>query len=182
MLKRYEKFLKEFDKKLKKYFDEQSKYICCKEGCSGCCEVGDYPFSQLEMMYLMTGFRKLPVETQKIIKENMDNLKKTRMFTHFFHQCPFLIDKKCSVYKYRGITCRTFGLAYVVDNKTKTVKIPECTKEGLNFSNVYDGKEITIDPIQENLDLPYVIESKLAKSHKLEFGEIRSLIDWFPNN
>ena len=166
MLKRYEKFLKEFDKKLKKYFDEQSKHICCKEGCAGCCEVGDYPFSQLEMMYLMTGFRKLPVETQKIIKENMDNLKKSRLFTHFFHQCPFLIDKKCSVYKYRGITCRTFGLAYLVNDGSKTVK----------------GKEITIEPIKENLDLPYVIESKLAKSHKLEFGEIRSLIDWFPDN
>ena len=60
MLKKYEKFIKEFDKKIRKYFEVQSEHICCKEGCAACCEVGDYPFSQLEMMYLMSGFQKLP--------------------------------------------------------------------------------------------------------------------------
>ena len=179
MLKKYEQFLKDFDKKLKKYFSKQSEYICCKECCAGCCEVGDYPFSQLEMMYLMQGFRTLDTNTQNIIRNNMNTLKQNRVTSHFFYQCPFLINKKCSVYKYRGITCRTFGLAYLTDKKNKQVKLPECAKEGLNFSKVYDGKEIEIDPIKENLDLPSVINSPLAKSYKLEFGEIRSLINWF---
>lgn len=181
MLKKYEKFLKEFDKKLKKYFTAQSDNICCKEGCAGCCEVGDYPFSQLEMMYLMTGFKNLPAETQKIVRENMLNIKRNRISEHFFYQCPFLIDKKCSVYKYRGITCRTFGLAYLTDKKNKQVKLPECSREGLNFSKVFDGKEVTVEPVKENLDLPSVTISPLARSHKLEFGEIRSLINWFPD-
>jgi len=181
MLKQYEKFLKDFDKKIKKYFDSQSKYICCKEGCAGCCEIGDYPFSQLEMMYLMTGFKKLTPDIQQIIRLNMETIKKNRISEHFYYQCPFLINKKCSVYKYRGITCRTFGLAYLIDKKNKQVKLPECSKEGLNFNQVFDGNEITIEPIKENLDLPSVINSKLAKNHKLEFGEIRSLVNWFPN-
>ncbi|MGN1153290.1 MAG: YkgJ family cysteine cluster protein [Candidatus Gastranaerophilaceae bacterium] len=181
MLKKYEKFIKEFDKKIRKYFEVQSEHICCKEGCAGCCEIGDYPFSQLEMMYLMTGFKKLSLEKQKIIKQNMQNIKKNRFSEHFFYQCPFLIDKKCSVYKYRGITCRTFGLAYLIDKKNKQVKLPECSKEGLNFCKVYNGKEFSIEPIKENLDLPSVIKSKLAKNNKLEFGEIRSLVNWFPD-
>ena len=67
----------------------------------------------------------------------------------------------------------------MTDKKNKQVKLPECAKEGLNFSKVYDGKEIEIDPIKENLDLPSVINSPLAKSYKLKFGEIRSLINWF---
>ena len=66
--------------------------------------------------------------------------------------------------------------------KTKQVKIPQCSNEDLNFSKVFDGNEISIEPIKENLDLPPVIDSKLAKSHKLEFGEIRSLVNWFPDN
>ena len=181
MLKCYEKFLKDFDKKIKKYFSEQKEHICCKEGCAACCEVGDYPFSQLEMMYLMSGFQKLPDSIKIQIKNNLQQVKKNRISTHFYYQCPFLIDKKCSVYKYRGITCRTFGLAYLIDKKTKQVKVPECCNEGLNFSQVFDGKEIKTEPIKENLDLPSVINSKLAKSHKLEFGEIRSLVNWFPD-
>ena len=178
MLKRYERFLKEFDKKLQKYFDKQSEDIVCCKGCSACCEVGDYPFSQLEMMYLMKGFKSLKKETQEIIKRNVQQIKSSRFSTHFYYKCPFLIDKKCAVYKNRGIVCRTFGLAYILDKENNTVRIPECSKEGLNFAKKFDGVEVEIDPIEENLELPSVINSKLAKKHKLDFGETRSLIDW----
>lgn len=181
MLKRYEKFLKEFDKKLKKYFTQQQEYLCCKEGCAGCCEVGDYPFTQLEMMYLMEGFKKLPNMTQQLIKNKLESIKQNKPAEHFYYECPFLIDKRCTVYENRGITCRTFGLAYLVDKKNKTVKLPECSREGLCYSKVFDGKEFSIEPIKENLDLPSVASSKLAKNHKLEFGESRSLINWFPS-
>ena len=58
-------------------------------------------------------------------------------------------------------------MAYLIDKKTKQVKIPECCNEGLNFSQVFDGKEIKTEPIKENLDLPSVINSKLAKSHNV---------------
>ena len=182
MLKEYEEFLKDFDSIISQLFENQKKYVKCHKGCSLCCEIGEYPFSQLEMMYIMEGFKKLPVDLRKQIKNNLDNVKNNRHSEHFYYQCPFLIDKKCAVYKYRGITCRTFGLAYLIDKRTKQVKIPQCSNEDLNFSKVFDGNEISIEPIKENLDLPSVIDSKLAKSHKLEFGEIRSLVNWFPDN
>lgn len=178
MLNLYEKFLKEFDKKLTEYFKEQSKHICCKEGCSGCCEIGDYPFTQLEMMYLMQGYKNLPVMVQNMVRNNLMQIKSNRVSTHLFYKCPFLINNKCSVYKYRGITCRTFGLAYVC--KDNTVKTPECAHEGLCYSKVINGKEFLAEPVKENLDLLEITNSKLAKKYKLEFGPSRSLIDWFP--
>lgn len=179
MLKKYERFLKDFDKKLKKYFSQQSEHICCKEGCSGCCEIGDYPFTQLEMMYLMEGFKNLPTEIKIQVKNNLLAIKKNRFSTHLFYKCPFLINKKCSVYKYRGLTCRTFGLAYLIDKKT--VKVPECANEGLCYSKVYKDGELVTEPVKEDLSLLKITNSQLAKSHKLEFGESRSLVDWFPD-
>ena len=98
-------------------------------------------------------------------------------FSSFF--ISFLINKKCSVYKYRGLTCRTFGLAYLIDKKT--VKVPECANEGLCYSKVYKDGELVTEPIKENLSLLKITNSQLAKSHKLEFGESRSLVDWFPD-
>lgn len=178
MLKNYEKFLKDFDKKTDAYFKEQSDYICCKEGCSGCCEVGDYPFTQLEMMYLMQGFRTLPALVQEQVRNNLLTIKRNRVSTHLFYKCPFLLNNRCSVYKYRGITCRTFGLAYLMKNNV--VKLPECVNDGLCYSKVSKDGVLTVEPVKESLDLLEITEGKLAKKYKLEFGPSRSLIDWFP--
>ncbi len=178
MLKNYRKFLNDLDKKLDKYFKSQSENICCKSGCSGCCEVGDYPFTQLEMMYLMTGYKSLPVHHQAQIRNNLMQIKSNRVSTHLYYKCPFLIDNKCSVYENRGITCRTFGLAYLTKNKV--VKIPECVHDGLCYSKVFKNSEITVEPIKEDLSLLEITNGKLAKKYKLDFGMSRSLIDWFP--
>jgi len=181
---RYEKFLEELDLKLKSYFEFHSSNIKCKSGCSNCCEIGDYPFSELEMKYLMHGFLALDENLKKVIRDKINLLKSKNKGEHFFYECPFLINKKCSVYKYRGITCRTFGLAYITDKKNSDgksyVKVPECVKLGLNYSDCYLDSEVEVLPIEENLDLPKVIESDLAKKYNFEFGELRSLINWFP--
>ena len=127
----------------------------------------------------MEGFKNLPTETKIQVKNNLMAIKKNRFSIHLFYKCPFLINKKCSVYKYRGLTCRTFGLAYLIDKKT--VKVPECANEGLCYSKVYKDGELVTEPIKENLSLLKITNSQLAKSHKLEFGESRSLVDWFPD-
>ncbi|MCD8378176.1 MAG: hypothetical protein LUB59_05250 [Candidatus Gastranaerophilales bacterium] len=178
MLKRYEKFLDEFNKKIARYFKKHSDYICCKKGCSACCEVGDYPFTQLEMMYLMNGFRSLNDNLKRTIKQNIDSIKKNRVSTHFFYKCPFLINNLCSVYKYRGITCRTHGLAYLTDNGM--VKVPECVNNNLCYSKVHKDNEFMAEPIKDNLSLLEITGGETAKRYKLEFGLSKSLIDWFP--
>lgn len=183
MFEDYEQFLEELEVKLKNYFEFHSDYICCKEGCSKCCEVGDYPFSFLEMNYLMHGFMSLDKNTQRIIREKIQKLKQKDTGKHFFYECPFLMDNRCSVYKYRGIICRTFGLAYFISKKSEKgeplVKLPECVKEGLNYSKVYDNGEVQVEPIKENLDLPSIIKSDLAQKYNLKFGDIQSMLYWF---
>lgn len=176
MLGRYEKFLKKFDERIDEYFQQQCEYIKCKPGCSACCEVGDYPFSRLEAEYLMSGFVKLPTEIKQQIKKEISILKseKPKMY-----KCPFLIDGKCSVYQYRGIVCRTYGLAWFDGEK---IRLPYCVNKGLNFAKIFDretGNVFLENPVKENLRIDNVLRTQEAKEYELECGEIRSLINWF---
>lgn len=179
MFKKYEKFLKELDKRIDGYFKSQSDYVVCKEGCSGCCEIGDYPFTQLEMMYLMHGFKTLPKDKQIEIRNNLMQVKRNRVSIHLFYKCPFLTNNRCSVYKYRGITCRTFGLAYLKGDGT--VRLPECVNDGLCYSKVTKDGILSVEPVKEDLSLLKIANGDLAKKYNLDFGPSRSLIDWFPN-
>jgi len=178
MIENYEKFLINLDKRLDKYFEEECENIKCRPGCSQCCEVGEYPFSHLEMEYLMYGFSKLPLNTKCIIKENIEKLKKEKPK---MHKCPFLIDKKCSIYQYRGIVCRVHGLAWYDKNENR-VRLPYCVNIGLNYSKVFDretGEVFIQNPIKERLRIDDILSSKDAKKLNLEYGEIRPLMKWF---
>lgn len=176
MLKRYEKFLKEFDKKLERYFLEQSEHICCKIGCSDCCEIGDYPFTELEMLYLFKGFKSLDAQKQTLVRKNIIKIKSNRVSTHLYYKCPFLINNECCVYKHRGLTCRVYGLAYITDNNI--VKIPECVRQNLCYSKVFKDDILYTEPVKENLNLLNIASENAAK-YRLKFGVSRSLIDWF---
>ena len=158
----YIKFLEILDKKLEDYFTFYSKEICCQKGCSACCEKGDYPISELELRHLMNGFASLDNELKKIVQNNFSKMVKGG-------QCPFLIDKACSIYPYRPIICRVHGLAYLC--KDKTVKLPYCANNKLNYSNVYNNGEFLNEPVKENLDTQNLLKD-------FEFGEIRNLFDW----
>jgi Fe-S-cluster containining protein len=158
----YQKFLSDFDKKLKGYCEAHREFIHCKSGCSFCCEKGDYPISRIELEYLMKGFISLDNETKIKVQNNIKNIVKGG-------ECPFLINKKCSVYFYRPIICRVHGLAYIC--KDNVVKVPYCVNDGKNYAEVYKNGEITINPVLENLDTQNVLKD-------FEFGEIRNLVDW----
>ncbi len=177
MQNNYEKFIKQFQKKIDNYFEENSEYIYCHQGCSACCEIGEYPFSWVEMNYLMEGFSKLPENRKYIIKENFSKLKIEKenfKGERFEYRCPFLIDGLCSVYSYRGLTCRTHGLAYL--KKDGTVNVPFCANNGLNYSSVFKDGIFSIEPIKENLNI-----DEILKNYNEEMGEIRPLINWIIN-
>lgn len=166
----YEKFLNEFDKKLAAYFERDAAAIKCKKGCIFCCENADYPLSLLEMKYLMQGFLKLDKSRHDRVRENIRNLMRRRTS---IYPCPFLLDGECAVYAYRPLTCRIHGLGYL--RSDGIVKLPECAKIGLNYSENFDGHSVDFEPIKEDLNL-----DKIFAAHpELEFGEIRSMIDWF---
>ena len=178
MLKRYEKFLQKFDKRLDKYFEEQCEFIKCKAGCSACCEVGEYPFSRLELEYLLSGFSKLPLQTKIKIREEIIKLKKENPK---MHKCPFLIDKKCAVYPYRGLVCRMHGLAWYDEDENR-IRLPYCANMGLNYAKVFDretGEVFLQNPITERLRIDSVLDSDEAQKYDLVRGEIRPLLKWF---
>ena len=191
MFKIYEKYLEAIDEYLSKCFKSQGVFIHCKSGCSMCCEVGEYPFSRLEMEYLMNGFPELAVDVQILIRNKIKELKarKKDFSGRFMHECPFLIEKKCVLYSRRGVVCRTFGLASFeqIDGRP-VIKLPECSRHGLNYSEILDNSKLGIEafqkygvsgPIPHSLNLNYFEKEIIQGVKGLEFGEIRSMLDWF---
>ena len=60
MLQNYEKYLEFLNTKLNKFFEQQEPYIFCKDGCSLCCQNAQFPYSLLEVQYLLKGLFELP--------------------------------------------------------------------------------------------------------------------------
>lgn len=141
--------------KIEDYFEEHKEFICCKAGCSACCEKGDYPVTEEELKVLMTGYSNLNNESKIRVQENIKTMERGGA-------CPFLLDKLCSIYPYRPMICRIYGLAYLTKNNI--VKVPYCANEGKNYSQVYSNGEFLGEPIKENLDL--------------RLGQTRNLYDW----
>ena len=189
--KRYEIFLYTLNKELQKMFDNQAEFIKCKEGCSYCCEKGEYPFSELEFNYLIEGYKQLDSNTKKIIKENIKQINKEKSKNTdkiFMHKCPFLIDKLCSVYKNRGIICRTFGL--LCEHNDGRLTIPFCHEYGLNYAQLYD-KELgqliderdgiklsKTEPAAFRIERDNIMNLSIAKNLNIVWGDSKTMIDF----
>lgn len=191
----YDKYLEIINSYLNKFFEQQKPFIFCKEGCSICCETGTYPFSKLEFDYLMVGFEQLPEDMKTQIKIKIEQLIKEKndcKEKDFFHACPFLINGRCSVYRYRALICRSYGLMYYYKNKKgeQRYHIPCCVSNGLNYSNVYDHDEgilttekwkqsgIDIEPVSYNVSLDFLLNNNLTQYLELEFGPQKVLMEW----
>lgn len=196
MMEAYEKYIEVIDPYLAKFFEQQKPYIFCKEGCSICCESGTYPFSKLEFDYMMKGYENLSDDIKTQILENIKRIKKEKNKSKkekFLHECPFLIYKKCSVYRYRALICRSYGLmSFENDEITgKKYNLPCCIDKGLNYSNVYDNKfetitsekwkqtGIEIEPVSHNVGLTFLLENELTKHLNIELKQQKVLMDWF---
>lgn len=193
-LERYKKYLKSLDKILDKYFEDQKEYICCKKGCSHCCEKGSYPYSKTEFEYLLIGFFKLDSKEQQETIKRIKALKKEHESTEnkreIMYRCPFLNESGiCTVYDYRGLICRTFGL--LKPDKNNEIIMPFCQSLGLNYSKIYNKAEKRLDetliakhncknrPKAYNIGLKTIMSKEFfADETPIEFGEIKSLIEW----
>lgn len=194
-LENYITFLRVLSNRLDEHFENQKEYIHCKEGCSHCCKNGQYPCTELEFEFLKMGFYNLPIDQKKQIVDNIIKLKQLQEKSEkFYYECPFLINDRCSVYNFRMIICRTFGLAYHINNdKTgKTMlKSPFCMEIGLNYSEVYDNKTKTFsmekfkhsgykqEPLAYNISTNFLKTEFGEKVMNIDFGEEKALIDWF---
>lgn len=192
MLENYLLYLKFLESKLVKFFASQKPFIFCHKGCSKCCKNAEFPFSEIEVKFLMYGFAQLSEETKKKILENIRKVneeKKNFKGENFMYDCPFLIDEVCSVYNFRGIICRTFGLMY--NGADGKVKVPFCCYQGMNYSNVIDPETRKIsqekvdkrgfkeEPASFNLSYKFLTDPDFEKGFKFKFGDKKPLIDWF---
>ena len=190
-MRNYLVFLEYLTNMLNKYFAAQAPYIKCAMGCAKCCSNGNYPFSKMEVELLKIGFSKLDNDTKQIILSNIRTLQQKKAQTstekEFTYPCPFLINNICSVYDYRGIICRTFGLIYAKEGEK--MQIPFCAFEGFNYSSILDEntgmlteekmKEQGIDVLPKAYNIHYstLTSDDLAKDFKFDFGEKGSLLD-----
>lgn len=179
MFEEYEKYLCEISKYLDTLFEEQKPFIFCKEGCSFCCAAGQFPMSELEFRYLISGYEKLDESCKKIISNRIKKLKKNYKKNpekRIEHSCPFLIGNKCSVYSFRPLICRTFGLIKSIETADRSMAaiIPECVHKNLNYSNVFDSfkgafdeekiKDFSVEPKIYDISLPVLWERKVECS------------------
>jgi len=192
MLNNYTYYLKFLDQKLQKFFESQTPFIFCKEGCAHCCKNSQFPYSLTEMKYLLSAIETLEHDTITKIENNLQKtLDKKQKYRgkKFKYDCPFLINDKCSVYNYRGVICRTFGLMTNVEGVG--IKAPFCSHKGLNYSNVLNLKKRTIsprkfkklktnkEPLGFNIGYKYLIDTAFEKEFGFQFGPVKPLIDWF---
>ncbi len=192
MFENYLKYLDFLNTKISKFFNEQSPYIFCKKGCSYCCQHAEFPYSKIEAEYLKSGLRTIDKEIYNTVKSNIHAVlseKETNKADKFLYTCPFLINNICSIYTYRGIICRTFGLLSIAANGN--VKVPFCSSLGLNYSNILDKNTNTLSsemvkqcgynskPLGYNINYDFLTGKKTEELFNIEFGEKKSLIDWF---
>lgn len=191
-MENYIKYLNFIDEKLTKFFNSQKPFIFCKKGCARCCQNAIFPYSLIEMNYLMSGMFFLSEEIQDKIAENIDKLLKIRETfsgNEFRYTCPFLINNECAVYDYRGVVCRAFGL--MTQDKNKKIKVPFCCFDGLNYSNVVDFSTQKVspekysqvgceeEPVAHNVSYEFLTNPEFEKEFNFCFGTKKPLIEWF---
>lgn len=182
-------YLNFLDKKLKSFFEKQKPYIFCKKGCAKCCKQAHFPYSEAEFKYLILGLKKLPKDKQETIEKNIKKTIKDKLNhkeDNYRYNCPFLLNDECSVYDYRGIICRSFGLMY--RDEKGALKVPFCALQGQNYSNVLKDKKLSMEefkktglkqkPLTFSVDYKFLTDDDFAKGFKFSFGEIKQLIDW----
>lgn len=194
-LHNYALYLKFVQNKLDKLFEKQKEYLCCNKGCGKCCKSGQFHYSEIEFMYLLTGYMQLDKETQQIIDSRINKIlehKKNFNGKTFKYDCPFLINEACSVYEHRGVICRSFGL--MIQDPSGKINVPFCAYEGLSYSKVLDTKtnEISEEKVQQegykerplgfNAGYNYLTSEEYSKSFNVEFKNKKPMIEWYENN
>ena len=189
----YCQFIRVIMDKINSQFDDQKEYIHCKIGCAFCCQNGEYPCSQAEFDFLEKGYCNLDNKTKNLIQNKILKIKEQKDKNKdgkFVYECPFLINNVCSVYDYRMIICRTFGLTYFKDDDKIIFKVPFCMEKGLNYNEVYDKATNSFSyelfektgyknkPKVFNLNRHFLIENFGKKIMEIDFGEDKTLLEW----
>ena len=147
----YARLIKDIEEEIVRLQDFYGNSLHCRPGCDDCC----------------MAISVLPVEAV-LLRLAYDNLNEgaklsvRRQAGKKNDKCPFLIQKKCCIYKSRPLICRTHGLpiAYV-NAEIETIEVSACLvnfpadmrleKEGLLFMDPFNERlaEINLKVVQE---------------------------------
>lgn len=99
-------------KKLEEIYSRIPAIEC--RGCAECC--GPTIWSEVEYLYIKQYLIKNNMQEKKYDDKFLSNLSNLKLDGL---TCPYLVDKKCSIYPVRPFICRVFGTA----KKLKCIKI-----------------------------------------------------------
>ena len=74
MVQNYVTYLNFISEKLERFFARQKPYIFCKKGCAKCCKNAQFPYTLIEITYLMSGFMKLDEALQTAVEANIQKI------------------------------------------------------------------------------------------------------------
>lgn len=186
-LENYETFLDIIMPSIDRKFESQKEYISCAKGCAQCCKNASMPFSDIEFDYLKEGYNTLDDSHKSIVIQKIKDMIDEKIEP----ACPFLFDEVCSVYKYRGLICRMFGLLLI--NESNEYTIPFCIHDGLNYSKIFDETTgafseekksslgIETEPVFYQLSRSLIFSLPLAKDLNIIPNESKPLIEWLKN-
>jgi len=130
----YTHALKQLDSSVLGLQQEQQRYLQCKRGCSSCC-TDAFRIRYIEAKILLA----------QLTPETRQNLQKTSEQRE--GQCVFLVDQACSVYDYRPILCRAYGLILKASDSIGTCPLNYTELESTKGINILD-----MQPFYELLD------------------------------
>lgn len=183
-LENYETLLDFIMPAIDRKFENQKEYIACTKGCAHCCKTVSMPFSEIEFEYMKQGFRSLSDEDQKEVLNKVKNIIENEGEP----ACPFLKNDVCSIYKYRGLICRTFGLLLINEDGEHTV--PFCVHKGLNYAKIFDEETqklsvekyeeqgYTNEPTFHTLSREQIFNLGITKDLGITSGESKPLLEW----
>ena len=171
MLENYIKYLKIVDSKLQKFFEIQKPYIFCKKGCANCCKNAQFPYSRIEMLYLLEGAVKLSEEIQKELsqysqaiteglnkayKELAESGVKTLENTHPYHDRTGKYAKGFAATQRKGATSVAGAESYTVHNKkhyqvTHLLEFGHLTRKGTR-TGIYKHWQTALDNIDREAE------------------------------
>jgi len=144
----------------------------CHQGCHACCLEPTVPITAPELT-VISWF------ASEVLAGDIRTQVKKRLFEHNSRlECPFLVDRACSIYAVRPLICRQFLI------KSKPCEIGEHVIETRPHDIVPLPRETVIRPIAMRLLDHYQFKSPTAKRKAFESGFIvenardMHLYDW----
>jgi uncharacterized protein len=132
----------------------------CHEGCHACCLKPTVQLTKPELQAISWyASEVLAAPTRDVVKERLRRHKES-------FECPFLVEKKCSIYQVRPLICRQFLV------KGKPCEVDENVAETRPTDMILISREKVAKPVAHRLLDFYKFKSTMSKSRAFENGFI----------